>query len=203
MTLVVRALDGSIVSKECSKCGCFLSPQAFTKAKWLDIGLRSDCKECRKKASKNINFRALARELGHARYPGKPCKKCGKSERFTGNGGCVHCKYEQNRNSPATKQYRKVYYREHYDKVVANVKSRKLAKIQRVPPWLTSEHKQQIASVYRQAQILTQETGVQMHVDHIVPLKGKIVSGLHVPWNLQILSKEENLAKNNKWKSAQ
>jgi hypothetical protein len=66
------------------------------------------------------------------------------------------------------------------------------------PKWLTPEHKSQIADIYEQAALATQLTGVTHHVDHIEPLRGKDRIGLHVPWNLQILTASENSSKGNR-----
>lgn len=64
---------------------------------------------------------------------------------------------------------------------------------------LSEEHKKQIKDIYTKAKKLTKKFKTSFHVDHIVPLQGKNVSGLHVPWNLQILSAKANLSKSNKF----
>lgn len=64
------------------------------------------------------------------------------------------------------------------------------------PPWADMEA---IKAVYAEADRLTVATGVEHHVDHIVPLKGELVCGLHVHWNLQPLPWRDNISKKNKF----
>ena len=66
------------------------------------------------------------------------------------------------------------------------------------PKWLTAEQKMEIRLKYRLAIELSRRTGMRHAVDHIVPLQGDDVCGLHVPWNLQVITQEENLKKSNK-----
>ena len=66
-----------------------------------------------------------------------------------------------------------------------------------MPQWLSEPDKGRIEDFYWFAQDLYKVTGEVYHVDHIVPLQGKTVCGLHVPWNLQILPADLNLSKGN------
>lgn len=66
-------------------------------------------------------------------------------------------------------------------------------KLEAAPSWLTVEHKTEMALMYDRA------IKSRLNVDHIIPLQGKGVCGLHVPWNLQLLTASENRAKSNSY----
>ena len=66
------------------------------------------------------------------------------------------------------------------------------------PKWLTDTQKMEIRLKYRLAIELSRATGERHAVDHIIPLHGESVCGLHVPWNLQVLTQKDNLAKYNR-----
>lgn len=68
---------------------------------------------------------------------------------------------------------------------------------QATPKWLTKEQKQQIVDIYDHMRDCRATTGEDYHVDHIVPLRGDTVCGLHVPWNLQVLPADVNISKSN------
>lgn len=103
-------------------------------------------------------------------------------------------KEEKNRWKKAHKERNKDYYN-----VLNSLRKRrhKLA----TPKWLTYWQKQDIRALYAQAVTLSRITGERYVVDHIVPLINDVVCGLHVPWNLRVITQEENLLKSNKHES--
>jgi 5-methylcytosine-specific restriction endonuclease McrA len=84
-------------------------------------------------------------------------------------------------------------------KIAFKAAKKRACKLQATPKWLTEEHKKQISEFYELAHELAWlNEGEVFHVDHIIPLKGTNVCGLHVPWNLQLLPAHKNLKKSNK-----
>ena len=94
--------------------------------------------------------------------------------------------------------YCKTWSRKNPDKV--NTKSKVTGKKRklRVPKWLTKEQMAYMDAVHMEAKAL-RKGGLKVHVDHIMPLCGDNISGLHVPENLEIVPELDNLLKNNQW----
>jgi 5-methylcytosine-specific restriction endonuclease McrA len=90
------------------------------------------------------------------------------------------------------------WQRSNHDKVNAIRAKRRAAKFRATPIWLTEQHFKEIEGFYTLAKELQWLAEEPLEVDHIVPLQGENVSGLHVPWNLQILPKSLNAKKSNR-----
>jgi hypothetical protein len=115
------------------------------------------------------------RKQRYRNYDLKYLEKPGKAEQ----------RYLSNKRTQSERWKR--WYEKNKDKQLAKSNMEKAAKLQRIPPWADLEA---IKEFY-----LNRPDGY--HVDHIVPLRGKEVSGLHVLENLQYLPAKENLSKGN------
>jgi hypothetical protein len=116
--------------------------------------------------------------------------------------------YQENRDAviaaaatrPAAvlREYRNAWKANNKVQIRADTKARRRKHRDATPPWLTRRQKSEIRQIYQIAITMTQTTGEQYVVDHIVPLRGESVCGLHVPWNLRVITQDENLKKSNK-----
>lgn len=103
------------------------------------------------------------------------------------------------RNADSRREKEKRWRAANPHKMAAYAAARRAALAARVPVWLTDQDYAAIDSLYAEAARLSVETGVQHHVDHELPLRGRYVSGLHVPANLRVLPAASNLRKSNIW----
>lgn len=155
---------------------------------------------------------ALAEDKLHY-FTGKPCKNGHIAIRRAINGCCTECESVKN-NSEDRKKYmadyaasnrskmRKIasnWQKNNKGKVNANTAIRHAAKMQRTPKWLTKHDKLHIKCLYQLAAMRTRESGQVWHVDHVIPLQGENVCGLHVPSNLRVITAPENISKGNRY----
>lgn len=105
---------------------------------------------------------------------------------------------ETNREKIAIKNQQ--YQKDHPEIHRANGAKRRARKNNATPPWLTPEMNAEIKDMYAEASRLKCSQGYSLHIDHIVPLKGDTVCGLHVPWNLRLATRLENFRKNRLFK---
>ena len=95
------------------------------------------------------------------------------------------------------REYRNAWKRNNLLQIRADTKARRRKHRQATPRWLSRKQKSEIRQLYQIAITMTKTTGEQYVVDHIVPLRSEFVCGLHVPWNLRVITREENLRKSN------
>ena len=164
------------MNKFCSSCETTKNVNLFSRNSSRYDGLQSHCKECRAERRKSDYVQNKDRELLinkiWAESNPEAVKKKAKKHRQSTHG--------------------RLYYR------VKDAK-RRASKLNATPSWLTEEHHDQIKLLYAHAKECELLTGDKYHVDHIVPLKGENVSGLHVPWNLQVLPADINIKKSNSY----
>lgn len=162
-----------MTTKTCGRCNQEKTLSDFNRDRHRPEGYSYHCRACRRGINRHVYtlHRPNAKE-------GKP----------KGSGTW---------NTPEQRRERSRLYRINDRARNAEYAARRRAQKGRAtPPWAEAEI-ESIRGMYREAKRLTEETGVMHHVDHIVPLQNKIVSGLHCLANLQILEGEENIRKNN------
>jgi hypothetical protein len=196
--------------KICSKCKRELDESRFNKANWIKSGLRSDCKDCYSAFKKSWyqenhsppNRHRLSGLKIEALAGVRTCKGCQTTyplnEDHYGRRAlhwevsCRKCVRER------TSEWAKANSKKAKALAYATCAARYAAIRKRRPRWLTKSEKSQIRSIYAAAKA-RRNSGENVHVDHIVPLVGGNVSGLHVPWNLQVIPATENARKSNTW----
>lgn len=104
--------------------------------------------------------------------------------------------HEKNRDKRLA--YMREYGKKHREKIAAKCTARNSKMRRAMPKWAG---KAAIRAVYAEAKVRSITEGIPYHVDHIIPLCGKIVSGLHVETNLRVIAATDNLRKRNKFES--
>lgn len=173
--------------KTCPKCGECKPLSGFSKDNSSKDGLKSQCRLCR--AQSNKRWSETNRD-----------KRCESSKRwrethYEASREANKRWYEANRK--LSRELSKQWKQNNPDKRNTTKAKRRAAKLQRTPCWLTKDQLDEIETFYTVALAFRLFTGLTYHVDHIVPLQGKNVSGLHVPWNLRVIPETDNLKKSN------
>jgi len=104
----------------------------------------------------------------------------------------------ETKNPEAALESFKRYRERNREKIRARLAVSKQGREKRRALWANQNA---IVEIYRQAELMTQTTGCRYVVDHIIPLQGRTVSGLHVETNLRVIEHHENARKHNAWES--
>jgi hypothetical protein len=186
--------------KQCICCKETKPFEEFSKHSQKKDGYYSYCKVC-----KSIKDKASYEKHKEARYAASVEWKNKNKEKVKAYKRSWNAKNKeyfttwQLENKDHVREERKAWKKANKAKVNASTRKRQTAKLQRTPAWLTEHDYKVMESKYAIAAWLSDVVGVEYHVDHIIPLRGNNVSGLHVPDNLRVIPAKDNLEKSNKY----
>jgi len=160
--------------KTCTHCNATKQVTEFYNKKDTKDGKMKHCKTCDKKKT------ALYRDNKERREKARQLTAKWNKENY-------ERKLQMDRD----------YRRNNRDKANYWESVRHSDKLKRTVKWADKEA---IKQKYLESQRLTKELGIPHHVDHIIPLRGKLVSGLHVEYNLQVIPAKQNLIKSNTYR---
>ena len=185
--------------KTCKGCGLAKPLSEYYANKACAMGVTTFCKGCtaeKRKADRKAN-------------PGK-YKAWEDADRIrNGDARRARCKQWHDQNKERQSAYNKRLYQAKREAILEQKRQYRLANRDKIyvlngerraierRARLRSANAVAMADMYRLARNLTKQTGIAHHVDHIVPLKGDNVCGLHVEWNMQVITAAENIAKRN------
>lgn len=206
--------------KKCPHCHQNKDYSEFYKDKSRSSGHSWLCKDCtRSKSNKNYNNNKDSILLKSKEYREKNSEiiKIKRHNRYMKNRDkyLSEMKKYRSENLVSRKEYDKKYRAVNKNKIrmsrnlfmktpegralgSVTIRRHTLGKLNRVPKKTTDQELVAIKNLYLKANILTDKTGILHEVDHIIPIKSKEVSGLHVLNNLQILTTAANRFKSNK-----
>ena len=177
--------------KTCCKCKEERPRTEFNKNKSKPDGLNNYCKPCMKSYKRAWQSQEDVKERHKLQQREKR-----KNPEYAEAQRQV-CRNYHAKNKEQIRSRQKQYYLDNIEYMHERASIGRGERAKRVPPWLTDEQRWVIREFYDLRNLRSEATGVEHHVDHIVPLQGKTVSGLHVPWNLQVIPASENLSKSN------
>ena len=176
-------------SATCIGCNETKPAKKFSKSTTKKNGLSSYCKDCDSIATSEWQkkFPEKSNEKGRAWYEANREKAIKQKK--------VYRDANKGKEAKRGKNWREKFP----EKVAAKSAKRRAAELERIPSWSNDDDLKAIRKIYARCKKINELTGVEHHVDHVIPLQGENVSGLHHSTNLAIIPAALNLSKNNSW----
>ena len=170
--------------KRCHRCTTIKPLSSFVKNRARHDGVSTYCRQC--EAIEKCRYRERHREKVRAYH----------AANYIAKREAIRARNDEwaKKNPERRALICSEWARNNAARVQAKVAARRAMKLKATPKWADQD---KIRAIYAEARRLTKETGIQHEVDHIFPLKGDVAQGLHVQYNLQILTMTEN---RHKWK---